>query len=64
MKQIQITVDLDGEVTIKAEGFVGRECKDATLFIEKALGSVTGRTLTGTYYQTKTENRLQQKQEG
>lgn len=64
MKQIQITLDLDGEVTIKAEGFVGRECKEATRFVENALGSVTSRTLTGAYYQTQTENRLQQKQDG
>lgn len=64
MKQIQITVDPDGEVTVKAEGFVGKGCKEATRFIEKALGSVTGRTMTSAYYQTQTGNRLQQKQEG
>ncbi len=63
MKQIQITIDADGDVEIKAEGFSGKTCKTATAFIEKALGSIAGRTLTSAYYQNKTENQLQQKQD-
>jgi len=63
MKQIQITIDANGEVEVKAEGFAGKVCKTGTAFIEKALGSISSRTLTSAYYQTKTENQLQQKQD-
>ncbi len=63
MRQIRITIDVNGAVEIKAEGFAGKACKTATAFIEKALGSVAGRTLTSAYYQNKTENLLQQKQD-
>jgi len=64
MKQIRITIDANGAVEIKAEGFAGKGCKMATAFIEKALGSVAGRTLTSAYYQNKTENPLRLKQDG
>ncbi len=63
MKQIRITIAANGEVEIKAEGFAGKSCKTATTFIEKALRSIAGRTLSSDYYQTKTENQLHQKQD-
>lgn len=63
MKQIHITIDVNGAVEIKAEGFAGKACKEATAFIEGALGSAVSRTFTPAYYQNKTERRIQQNRE-
>ncbi|MCX7428796.1 MAG: DUF2997 domain-containing protein [Planctomycetia bacterium] len=41
MKTIEITVTPTGETRVKTLGFVGRTCKLASAFLEKALGSVT-----------------------
>jgi hypothetical protein len=40
MKQIQVLVTAEGEVTIKPIGFKGESCKQATASLEKALGAV------------------------
>ncbi len=40
-KTIEITVAPNGETTVKTLGFVGRTCKMASAFLEKALGLVT-----------------------
>ena len=41
MKQIIVTIDLDGNATVEAVGFNGKGCKDATKAIEEAVGTVT-----------------------
>lgn len=41
MKTIKITVTPTGETTVQTLGFVGRTCKFASAFLEKALGRVT-----------------------
>ena len=43
MKQLIITVDPDGTTTVKACGFTGKACEDATRQIEEALGVVKKR---------------------
>lgn len=40
MKQIQVSVNTEGQVTIKPIGFKGESCKRATKRLEEALGSV------------------------
>ncbi|MGA1618810.1 MAG: DUF2997 domain-containing protein, partial [Pirellulales bacterium] len=37
-KTIEITVDPEGGVAVKTKGFTGSTCKDASRFIEQALG--------------------------
>ena len=37
-KTIEITVDPVGSVSVKTNGFTGSSCKDASRFIEQALG--------------------------
>ena len=41
MRQIQVFVTKEGEVTIKPIGFAGDECKQATKKREDVLGTVT-----------------------
>jgi len=41
MKQIIVTIDLDGNAKVEAVGFNGKGCKDATKAIEEAVGTVT-----------------------
>jgi hypothetical protein len=43
MKKITVTVGLDGNATIKVEGFKGKACLAATKEIEEAIGSVESR---------------------
>lgn len=51
MKQVTITIDADGNVTVGAQGFKGADCEKATKAIEQALGETTGRKKTPEYYQ-------------
>ncbi len=44
MKTIEVTVGKDGSLKIDAAGFTGAGCEKATAFLEKALGSVKGRS--------------------
>jgi Protein of unknown function (DUF2997) len=41
MKTITITVAPSGSVSLDTHGFDGITCKDASRFLEKALGTVT-----------------------
>ena len=51
MKTIEITVSPTGETKVETRGFTGGECRDASRFVELALGSRTAETLTAEYYQ-------------
>lgn len=39
MKQVNITIDATGKVSIEAEGFVGSSCDTATAAFEKAFST-------------------------
>ena len=47
---IEIIVTPTGETTVRAQGFSGGSCRDATRELEKALGQVTGEQLTPEFY--------------
>lgn len=51
MKIIEITVDAKGQTKVETRGFTGKECRDASKFIEQALGQQTAEKLTAEYYQ-------------
>ena len=51
MKTIEITVDPRGQSRIETRGFTGGGCREASRFIEQALGQRTGETLTTEFYQ-------------
>lgn len=40
MKQIVVTVDAEGQVSIEAVGFRGQSCEKATAALEQAMGIV------------------------
>jgi hypothetical protein len=64
MKTIEITVAPNGETKVETRGFVGTECRQASEFIEQALGKRTGERLTGEFYQTETQQQHQQEGAG
>ena len=51
MKTIEITVDRDGRVTVETKGFAGGQCREASRFVEEALGRRTSERLTGEFHQ-------------
>jgi hypothetical protein len=51
MKLIEVTVSPAGETTVQTKGFTGAECRDASRFVERALGARTAEALTQEFYQ-------------
>lgn len=51
MKTIEITVGPKGETTVQTKGFTGGECRDASKFVEVALGQRTTEVLTAEFHQ-------------
>lgn len=52
MKIIEITIDTKGQASVQTKGFVGSSCRDASKFIENALGEKTGEKFTAEFHQT------------
>ena len=52
MKTIEIIVNPKGETAVTTKGFAGSSCRDASKFIEQALGQQTSETLTAEFHQT------------
>ena len=48
---IEVTVGPTGETTVKTKGFSGPACRDASRFIEQALGDKAAEKLTAEFYQ-------------
>ena len=60
MRIIEITVDGKGQSKVET-GFTGGECREASKFIEQALGQRTDEKLTAEFYQGQTtDQRLTQ----
>ena len=59
---IEITITAKGETSVQTKGFAGSSCRDASKFIEQALGQRTGEQLTAEFHQTAVTNRQQQQQ--
>ena len=61
MDELEITIDADGNVSIKVIGGKGGGCLELTREIEEALGVVSERKLTEGYYQeVEAEGEVQQ----
>ena len=51
-KELEISIDADGNVSVKVKCVKGQSCVDETKFLEDALGStVESRDLTSEYYE-------------
>lgn len=55
-KVIEITVNPQGKTKVQTRGFTGGECREASRFVEQALGTRSAETLTAEFYQGQ-ENR-------
>lgn len=51
MKMIEVIVSPQGEVNVQTKGFAGSSCREASQFIEQALGRKTGEQLTTEFHQ-------------
>ena len=61
MKFVEITVDSKGQSKVETRGFTGGECREASKFIEQALGQRTDEKLTADFYQAQSsEQQLKQ----
>ena len=60
MKTIEILVSPKGETTVTTRGFAGSSCRDASKFIEQALGQRVGEQLTAEFHQTQSVEQTHQ----
>jgi hypothetical protein len=54
MKTIEILITPKGETTVRTEGFTGPSCREASRFLEQALGQQTTERLTAEFHQAET----------
>ncbi len=59
-KTIEIIVTAKGETAITTKGFTGSSCRDASKFIEQALGQRLDEHLTPEFHQTAVTEQQQQ----
>jgi len=60
IKIIEIVVSPTGQTQIETKGFTGSACRDASRFIEQALGKQTGEQLTAEFHQHMSDETHQQ----
>jgi len=60
MKIIEITVSPTGQTNVQTKGFVGGECRDASKFLEEALGQRVQEKLTAEFHQTTQQQHVAQ----
>lgn len=56
-KTIEIVVSPTGEMKVETKGFSGSECRDASKFVEVALGRTTSDQTTSEFFQSQPINR-------
>ena len=61
-RTIEITISPKGETAITTKGFAGSSCRDASKFIEQALGQRISEQLTADFHQATTLAQTQQQQ--
>ncbi|HBJ38588.1 MAG TPA: hypothetical protein DDZ51_28325 [Planctomycetaceae bacterium] len=63
MKTIDVIVAPDGSSRIQTNGFTGSQCKEASRFLEQALGTVQSEQLTADFYRTQSTETQQARQQ-
>jgi hypothetical protein len=61
-KIIEIIVTPQGKTTVQTLGFTGASCRDASRFLEQALGERTSEYLTAEFHQAQSSQQQQQHQ--
>jgi hypothetical protein len=61
-KIIEIIVSPTGQTKIETKGFSGFSCRDASRFLEEALGQRTGEQLTTEFHQMVVPEQIQRQQ--
>ena len=51
MRIIEITVDPRGQSKVETKGFAGGDCREASRFVEQALGTRSAEALTAEFHQ-------------
>ena len=51
MKTIEVIVNPDGKANIQAKGFAGASCRQASRFLEQALGTQSQERVTAEFHQ-------------
>jgi hypothetical protein len=62
--RIEIVISPTGQATVQTKGFSGPTCRDASKFLESALGQPVGEQLSAEFYQAATANHQTQQQRG
>lgn len=53
-RTIEIIISPRGETRVETKGFAGSECREASRFLESALGKATTETLTAEFHDART----------
>lgn len=61
-KTIEIIVSPQGAATVTTKGFAGATCREASKFLEQALGQVAGERLTTEFHAAPVRGRAQTNQ--
>lgn len=56
MKTIEIIVAPNGDTRLETRGFSGPACREASAFLEQALGKPAAERLTGEFHQATTQS--------
>ena len=62
MRTIEIIVTPEGKTTVQTLGFTGPSCRDASRFLEHALGQRTAEQVTAEFHQAETTSLRQSQQ--
>ncbi|HVX09956.1 MAG TPA: DUF2997 domain-containing protein [Pirellulales bacterium] len=54
MKTIRVIISPTGEVTVDTKGFSGQSCREASKFLEEALGTRTNEALKAEFHVSET----------
>ncbi|TXG99648.1 MAG: DUF2997 domain-containing protein [Nevskiaceae bacterium] len=54
MKTIEIIITPNGQSRVETKGFIGNECRQASRFVEQALGQQTDEQLKAEFHQSAT----------
>jgi hypothetical protein len=60
LNRIEVIISPTGETKIETRGFTGASCRNASAYLEQALGARASERLTTEFYQSQSERPLNQ----